>query len=225
MAPARKLTRAELARLDRLASERIGLPSAVLMENAGRGAADEVLACLAARDGRVVILAGPGNNGGDACVVARHLANAGVEVLVFATHRAEDLAGDAATMRRAIERLEVPVRAADADDVGAALARCSVAVDGLLGTGFRGAMRPPIARFVDALNAARERGEFTVVALDLPSGLDADSGRPAQPTVRADVTVTFAAWKVGFDAPEARPFLGRVALKAIGVPADLVDRP
>jgi len=85
-------------------------------------------------------------------------------------------------------------------------------------------MRTPIARLVDAVNTARERNPLSVVALDLPSGLDADSGAPARPTVRADVTVTFAAWKAGFDSPEAQPWLGRVVLKSIGIPTELLDR-
>ncbi len=71
------------------------------------------------------------------------------------------------------------------------------------------------------MNARRTKTGARVVALDLPSGLDADSGRPARPTVVADVTVTFAAWKVGFDAPEAQPFLGRVVLAGIGISAEL----
>jgi NAD(P)H-hydrate epimerase len=223
MGPARRLSRAELARLDLLASERCGLPSAVLMENAGRGAADEVLGLLAGR-GRALLLAGPGNNGGDAYVVARHLANAGVEVRVFATVPLAHLRGDAAIMRRALESLGIAVEDAGAEDVRAELERCAVVVDGLLGTGFRGGMRAPIAGLVDLVNAARERNPLAVVALDLPSGLDADSGVPARPTIRADVTVTFAAWKIGFDAPEAQPWLGHVVLKSIGVPTDLLDR-
>jgi NAD(P)H-hydrate epimerase len=228
------LTRAELALLDRLASEEYGLPSAVLMENAGRGAAEEVLGLSAiggpvsASTSRVVVLAGPGNNGGDACVLVRHVANAGVEVEVLATSRLEELSGDAAVMRRAVEKMGIPVHDASSEEGLArsmpALDRATVIVDGLLGTGFRGEMRPKIARVIRAVNARREGNGAQVVALDLPSGLDADSGAPALPTVVADLTVTFAAWKIGFDAAEAKPFLGRVVLATIGAPAALLRR-
>jgi len=226
MVPPLRLTRAELTLLDRLASEAYGLPSAVLMENAGRGAAEEVqkLLSVGAASGepaRVFVLAGSGNNGGDACVVARHLAIAGVDVELFATSRLEDLRGDAAMMRRAAEKIGIVVHDASAEAALAKLAGSRIFVDGLLGTGFRGEMRPGIARLVDAVNARRTKTGARVVALDLPSGLDADSGRPARPTVVADVTVTFAAWKVGFDAPEAQPFLGRVVLAGIGISAEL----
>jgi NAD(P)H-hydrate epimerase len=226
-----RLSRAELALLDRIANEEYGLPTAVLMENAGRGAAEEVLAMLAGSGApRAAVFAGPGNNGGDACVLARHLANAGVEVEVFAASRREDLRGDAAIMRLAVERCGIRVHDASgaADPSMAELifdrlgGPSEILVDGLLGTGFRGEMRPGIAALVDALNRRRGLTGARVVALDLPSGLDADTGRPARPTVVADVTVTFAARKVGFDATEARPFLGRVVVAGIGVPAEIV---
>lgn len=228
------LTRAQLAELDRRASEEYGLPGAVLMENAGRGAAEHVLALLAARHGRgqsaarVAVLCGPGNNGGDGCVVARHLANAGIAVEIFATHALEDLKGDAAIMRRAAEKMGVPIHdVASAEAFEAArslLARGDVFVDGLLGTGFRGEVRPAIARIIQVVNDLRANRGVGVVALDLPSGLDCDTGRPSGATVRADLTVTFAAPKVGFEAAIARPFLGSVVVATIGAPAVLVER-
>jgi len=233
MASAPRLSRAELALLDRLATEEYGLPVAVLMENAGRGAADLALAMLDARKDRarsVAVLAGPGNNGGDACVLARHLANAGVGVVVLATSAPAELDGAAASMRTAVERMGIEVLDAsterDLERARPALESAAVIVDGLLGTGFRGEMRPKIARIVEAANAcreSRERNAARILALDLPSGLDADSGRPANPAIRADVTATFAAWKTGFDAPEARAHLGRVELVGIGAPAELVE--
>ena len=224
-----RLTRAELALLDRLATEEYGLPGAVLMENAGRGAAEEILGLLRLRGrdrtGPVAILAGPGNNGGDGCVVARHLANAGVEVSVVATRSLPELAGDAALMRLAVERMGIPFHPAESAD--AVLAGAVLVVDALLGTGFRvegeRLLRPPIADLVLAAEAARSRGA-TVVALDLPTGLDADSGEAAEPSVTADLTVTFAAWKIGFDARGARERLGRVVLASIGAPRDLAAR-
>lgn len=222
--PSLRMSRAELARLDRIAAGEFGLPTAVLMENAGRGAAEEVLAMFPGSGARVAVFAGPGNNGGDACVLARHLANAGVGVEVLASTRAENLRGDAAIMRRAVERAGIVVHdlsgIPDASTVDAIPGE--ILVDGLLGTGFRGEMRPGIAALVEAVHRRRQRTGALVVALDLPSGLDADTGRPARPTVVADLTITFAALKVGFDAPEAKPFLGRVVVAGIGVRAEIV---
>jgi len=235
------LARDELALLDRIASEEYGLPTAVLMENAGRGAAVAVLEMLADPRSRtdsplVVLLSGPGNNGGDACVVARHLSNAKVAVEVVATRALDELRGDAAIMRRAIERMEIPVHvvARDAASAGArvgadgsglrAIERATLLVDGLLGTGFRGAMRAEIADLVRAANARRALGKARTVALDLPSGLDADTGRPTVPTIEADATVTFAARKQGFEAREALAYLGQVVVASIGAPEAIVER-
>lgn len=230
-----RLSRAELSLLDALATEEYALPMAVLMENAGRGAAEEILRRM--RDagelaGRVVVLAGSGNNGGDACVVARHLSNAGLAVDVFfvgdSAASGKNPRSDAAIMRHVVERMGIAVDtasgAAGLARLKASLAGASLIVDGLLGTGFRGEIRPEIARWIEAANESARGCGTMVVALDLPSGLDADSGLPASPTIVADVTVTFAAWKIGFDAPEARPYLGQVVVAPIGVPAALLQR-
>ena len=252
------LTRDELALLDRIASDEYGLPTAVLMENAGRGAAEAVLEMLAdprsrTESPRVVLLSGSGNNGGDACVVARHLANAKVAVEIVATRALDDLHGDAAVMRRAVERMEIPVHLVDGERAEAraparpeahararpdgslrdevlrdgalrAIERATLLVDGLLGTGFRGAMRAEIAGLVRAANARRASGKARTVALDLPSGLDADSGSAADPTIEADATVTFAARKKGFEAKEAQTYLGQDVVATIGAPDAILGR-
>ena len=226
------LSRAELAELDRVAIERYAIPGVVLMENAGRGACEVVLERLAARGspaGPVGIVCGPGNNGGDGWVVARHLAIAGVEVALAASGPASALGGDAATMRAIVDRMRLEV-----DDLsvepGPARARerferCGLLVDALLGTGFTGgAVRPTVARAIRWLvELAGPRGarRREVVALDLPSGLDADLGTAADPAVEADRTVTFAAPKLGFAAPGAVRWTGEVRLAGIGVPGEI----
>jgi len=227
------LSRTELALLDRLAVEEHGLPVLVLMENAGRGAAEEILRRLAASPAagrerlRAVVLAGPGHNGGDAYVVARHLANAGAAVLVFAS--APPASDDVSIMRRAAEAQGIPVHAADEtageEDLADALAGAHVVVDGLLGTGFKGThLRPAVARLVAAIAARRRAPGSIVVALDVPSGLDADTGEAADPCVAADLTITFAAQKLGFASPAARARVGDVVVASIGTPPDLVRR-
>jgi len=228
--PAVRLSRAQVRALDRLALEEYGLAGAVLMENAGRGASEHVLAALAG-DARVAIVCGPGNNGGDGGVVARWLANAGVAVDVLATHGLAKLDGDAALQRRIVERMRIPVHELSAGDAARdALARADLVVDALLGTGFEGEVRPNIARAIDLVNdwrqarLARGLNGVHVVALDVPSGLDCETGIPSRPAIVADLTVTFAAWKIGFDAEPARGVLGRVVVASIGTPHELAER-
>jgi NAD(P)H-hydrate epimerase len=102
-----------------------------------------------------------------------------------------------------------------------------VLVDALLGTGFAGQVRPPLDTIIEAINAVRPSppgGRPVVVAIDLPSGLDADTGRPADATVRADLTITMVARKVGFDAASAACYTGRVIVVDIGAPAGLIEQ-
>ncbi|MCK6448543.1 MAG: NAD(P)H-hydrate epimerase [Planctomycetes bacterium] len=219
------LTREEVRELDRLAIEELGLPGVVLMENAGRGAAEALLAEFHARHGRapqtVSIVCGRGNNGGDGYVVARHLHARGVRVRLASIVPGELLVGDARTMRVVVERIGLAIETLSAPDPRW-LAQCGdVWVDGLLGTGFRGELEGSLLAWVRALAATPAALR---VALDLPSGLDADSGsaRPCAPHV--DLTTTFAAEKVGFATASAREFLGRVVVIPIGTPPELVAR-
>lgn len=227
--PRRPLARDELRALDRLASERFGIPVLVLMENAGAGAARRIEAARArwGLDARAAIVCGPGNNGADAAVLARHLDGAGWDVETFYAVPASELRGEAATQRAILDRAGIRARGPlDAAELGRALAPHALLVDGLLGTGARGAPRPAIADAVRALLAAKERGA-RVVALDLPSGFDADTGAPADPTVSADLTITFAAPKKGFARPASRAWTGDVELVSIGLPRaafDALDR-
>ena len=217
----RRLTREQARSVDRFASEQLAIPGLLLMENAGRNAAEVVLA-RRGRGARVVVLAGTGNNGGDGLVVARHVARAGVPVRVHLVGARARLAADAAVQLAIVERMGIAV-AAVADDAAARravarLTRRDVVVDALLGTGFTGSVRAPAAALILALDAARERGATgPVVALDLPSGLDADTGAPSNATVRADVTVTFVAEKAGFGRRAAAPWLGEVVVRDIGI--------
>jgi NAD(P)H-hydrate epimerase len=211
------LSRDECRDLDRRAIEQFGVPGVVLMENAGRGTA-ELLQSLGI-PGPVAVCCGKGNNGGDGFVVARHLDNAGVDVRSFLFARPEELAGDAAVMYRIMERSGLPLTVLagpDLDEVKcrAELSVFSWVVDALFGVGLQGPVRPPFDRVIAAINA----GPARVLAVDLPSGLDADTGRPLGPTVRAHHTATVAALKKGFAAPEAREWLGEVHVVGMGAP-------
>lgn len=210
------VTRREARAFDRWAIEVLGLPGAVLMENAARGAAEVALRELerpGARAARVVILCGSGNNGGDGYALARQLLLAGVRAELASPFASERLTADAVLQRRVVERLGLEVRGQPSSRWDGA----DLLVDALLGTGSRGEPRAPLDAWLAHLEGLAVGRRL---ALDLPSGLDADSGEAAQHAFRADVTVTFAARKAGFDAPGAARWTGRVELASIGVPFD-----
>ena len=212
----RALTRMESRSIDARAAA-LGLSTLVLMENAGRGAADS-LRRRAPGSTRVVTACGPGNNGGDGGVVARHLDAWGFDVHVAWIAPPERLSPDARVQFHILESAGIPQIVVDEsklEELRGLLARADAVVDALFGTGLT---RPPeglAAALIDMVNAARK----PVLALDLPSGLDADSGRPQGRTVRATWTATFVAPKVGFNAPEALEYLGEVEVVEIGVPS------
>lgn len=217
------LDRAQVRELDRIAIEDLGLPGVVLMENAGRAASDGILALLERPAGRrAAVLCGAGNNGGDGYVVARHLADAGLEVLLLETAAPGDLSPDAAVFRRVAVALDLPrVAAPDAGALARALGELEsldLLVDAYLGTGFRGELRPAARELLRATAARVEAQGARVVALDVPSGLDVDTGRADPAALRADYTFTFAADKPAFQRPEAREWSGRVSVLPIGVP-------
>jgi len=224
------LTRAEVREIDRLAIDRYGLAGVVLMENAGAGAA-RLLAGIGI-DGPVAIACGPGNNGGDGFVIARHLEAAGHAVRILLAAARDGYRGDAAANLRVAERSGLPIMdlaAAAADGWDAALAGAAWIVDALLGTGAVGPPRGAIAAAIDAVNRARDgaggaSGGVRVLAIDLPSGLDADTGGTAGACVRADVTATFVAPKRGFDTPGAGVLTGPVHVVGIGAPACVLAR-
>lgn len=219
------LTRAQVREIDRRAIDEYGIPGIVLMENAARGAAAVILEALKPA-GPVAIVCGRGNNGGDGFAIARHLSNAGLSVELFLACDPAKLTGDAATNHLIAERLGLPRHRCDTperiDAARTTLRGAAVVVDAVLGTGFSGEVRPPLDRVITVINEAHAGG-VVVVAVDLPSGLDADTGRPSNATVRADLTVTFVARKAGFDAPGATEYTGRVYVADIGAPAGLVQ--
>jgi NAD(P)H-hydrate epimerase len=208
------LSAAEVKAIDRAAAVELGLSTLVLMENAGRAAAEVLLA--ERPRGPIVVLAGPGNNGGDALVMARHLDAVGLQVRCLLLGERSRTTPECATNLAVLERAGIVV-----DDVPPAVtledltARCAGAewlVDGLLGIGARGAPRPPVATAIAMMNAAPGRR----IAVDLPSGLDADTGETPGGCVRADLTVTFLAPKRGF--VQAGAVLGRTVVVSLGLP-------
>ncbi len=215
------LSREEVRAVDRRAIEEFCMPGVALMENAGRNAAEwlwETELANRSASKKVVICAGKGNNGGDGFVIARHLENRGVsvEVLVFAAR--EDIKGDAATNLVILERAGTPLRFWDGDidppRLAETLAEASWIVDALLGNGVQGEIREPFGTVIRTINAA----EASVLAVDLPSGMDCDTGEPLGECIRANRTATFVAPKLGFTHDVAKPFLGEVRVIDIGAP-------
>ena len=213
------LTAAEMRAADAAAVRDLGIPSLLLMENAGRGVA-EVVRREPGGDGPaadVVIVCGGGANGGDGFVCARHLARAGVRVRVLLT-APRKLEGDAAVMLALLAKHGgVPIEDAsgwhDEAPWRDALAGATAVVDALFGTGGRGAIAGVPAAAIAGMNAAGGRK----LAVDIPSGLDADSGRASGIAFRADVTVTMGAHKLGLLLDAAAP-IGRIEVAELGVP-------
>ncbi len=226
------LTREQARALDRRAIEELGIPGIVLMENAGRGMAERLLSLGVG--GPVVVCCGKGNNGGDGLVIARHLANAGATVRTLLFADPDRLPADArvnhgilARMCLLLQRhppqrggvtLEVLAGAVDDGWLRGELAVADWVVDALFGSGLRGPVPPPFDRVIAAINAAPAR----VLAVDIPSGLDSDTGQPSGPTVRSHHTATVAAMKKGFREPAAAPWLGQVHVIDMGCPAALL---
>ncbi len=211
------LTREQSRELDRRAIAEYGISGLVLMENAGRGCVD-VLERLGI-DGPIVILCGKGNNAGDGFVIARHLEIRGYTCRVLLLGRGEDLRADAAANFAILLKAGVPI-VEQAENFDEDSRDCAWIVDALLGTGTQGEPRPPLDAAIDWINARPAHAK--VLAVDVPSGLDCDTGQPATHTVRADHTCTFAATKVGFNKPAAQPFTGTVHVCDIGVPPRLI---
>lgn len=219
----RSLSRSEVREVDRRAIENFGLPGVALMENAGRNAA--ALLHALAPSAAIAIACGKGNNAGDGFVMARHLENLGHNVRVLLAGDPAEIRGDAATMWQVVERAEIPFRRlADGDpaDWDRGLGKVDWIVDALLGTGAMGVPRASIATAIEAINAVSRRRASRVLAVDLPSGMDCDTGLPPGSCVRADVTATFVARKVGFDTPAAAAWTGAVHVIDIGVPRALL---
>ncbi|WP_446425171.1 NAD(P)H-hydrate dehydratase [Mailhella sp.] len=200
----------------------LGMAEDVLMESAARCAMDCLREHLHARraslsGASVLLLAGSGNNGGDAFCMARHLLDAGACPVLVCTRRPDDYRGAASRWLRVAIELGVPVFSAEEWENGVPTipTRFDIAVDALLGTGFRGVLREREQRLVHKFNSLS--APF-VLAVDIPSGLDARTGRPCPAAVRAHVTVSFQAAKPGLLLPEAEAFTGLLDVRPIGMP-------
>ncbi|WP_373049289.1 NAD(P)H-hydrate dehydratase [Vulgatibacter sp.] len=213
----RVLDAAEAREVDAAAIETFGIPGLLLMEHAARAVADAVREWLAPR-GRVVVVAGAGNNAGDGYAAARLLQVAAASVRIVSLVEQERLRGDAATNAGIWERLGGTTEDFSEqalDDVGPG----DVVVDAIFGTGLRREPEGDFAAAIDAVNHARSRGA-RVVAVDLPSGLSADTGVPPGAVVQADCTVTFGTLKRGHVLQPGADLSGEVRVADISIPPD-----
>ena len=202
--------------LDQAAIEQLGIPGIVLMENAARGASD-VARQMIPDGGSVLILVGRGNNGGDGWAMARHLRNAGHLVEVASLGRARE-GSDAAINEMIAHAMGVQTHSqVQLEQIRAA----SLLVDALYGTGLDRPIEGTAAEWIELANS---QSETPILAIDLPSGLDSDTGAPLGPTIKAERTATFVARKRGMAQSSSKPYCGLIDVVGIGTPNSLLER-
>ncbi len=227
-------SRAKIRELDRLALEQYAIPSILLMENAARGVASVILEGLQGVDEPAVLaVCGPGNNGGDGLAVARHLSNRGVKVAIVLAAPEAKYTGDALTNLRIARAMELPIVVAEksaGEAIATAIASIGepvVIVDAIFGTGLDRPATGIAADLIVQMNT-KKMGGSTVVAIDVPSGLDCDTGAPAKdasgegPAVQADLTIALAGIKAGYMTQTAQAHVGELAVVDIGAPRALM---
>ena len=211
------LDRDAVRAVDRAAIDEYGIPGVVLMENAARALAVEALAMMPKAAGLVVIVCGRGNNGGDGWALARHLHNAGSDVRIAPLGNPRE-GGDAAVNCRICRNMSL--REIVPDDLPAHLTDCDLVVDAIFGTGLDRAVTGTAATVIQSINGSGR----PVLAVDVPSGLDCDTGQPLGSTVRAARTVTFVARKPAMNVESATAYTGEVVVADIGAPVELLER-
>lgn len=214
---------AEMRAMDSKAIKEYGIPGLVLMENAGRATVEVIRGWRQALFGQTaVIVAGPGNNGGDGLVIARHLHQAGCRVAVLALAKPEAWRGDVAVNWRIVQKL--PVRLFEvADDETARIcqgefAQADFLVDAIFGTGLTRRVEGHYATVIELMNLSG----LPIIAADIPSGLDSDAGKPLGSCVRAAITVTYGLAKPGQLTQPGAEYVGRLEVVDIGIPPEIV---
>lgn len=217
------MTRDQARAFDARAINIIGIPGVVLMENAGRSCAElirEKLKHMALP--KVCIFCGTGNNGGDGFVIARHLKNYGFAVTVVIFGDMDKIKGDAKINLNVVQSLKLAVEKIDpeAADIPQQVRKIAsgvdMIVDSLLGTGLSGNVKDGYKQIIETINTLK----CSVLAVDIPSGLDCDTGQPLGAAVKADYTVTFGALKKGFTYEQAKQYTGDIYIASIGIEPD-----
>jgi len=214
----------EMREIDRKATEDYGIPELLLMENAGRRAAEAMEELLGGVEGKTIcVLAGTGNNGGDALAAARHLSNRGAKVKVFLTGNPEHFTTSAEVNRDVVDKMGIEIQLLAGERV---LDRLRVylkrftdgILDGVLGTGFQGSLRGNLGELFKVVNASG----CPVVSIDIPSGVEADTGAVTEEAVRANVTVSLGLPKIGHLLCPGAESTGKLLVDDIGIPSGLL---
>jgi len=210
------VTAEEMREIDRRTIEEFGIPGIILMEHAGRAVSDTAEEFVKPEAGTIVILCGSGNNGGDGLAAARHLYNHGYGVEVILIKPPENFKGDALVNYEIAKKLQIRLTTPFS---GQPLPpRTSFVIDAMLGTGTRGEITGSFRQAIELINASGK----PVLAVDLPSGIDADTGKVLGAAVNATVTVTMGLMKKGLLAPEAKLLCGDLRVADIGLPRQLL---
>ncbi len=215
------LSREQARDVDRRATENYGMPSIVMMENAGGSVTTHLLAQKPR--GPMIICCGKGNNAGDGFVIARHLDNHQIPVQVILFADPNELTKDAKTnydilVHSGIQITHYYEQSFSEVDLLNLFSSAEWIIDALFGTGLQGLVRAPFDIIIHAINHSKKK----ILAVDIPSGLDCDLGKPLGIAVKAQQTLTFVALKKGFSNPEAKPFIGHVEVIDIGIPRKLI---
>ncbi len=216
------MTRDQVRSFDNWAINILGIPGVVLMENAGRSCAEFIKEKLAGiAKPKVCIFCGTGNNGGDGYVIARHLLNSDFTVTVVICGDRDKISGDAKMNLDILRRMNQPIEQLNLKDadipglVGNLAADTDLLVDAIFGTGLKGQLQDEFKGLLESINALNR----PVLAVDIPSGLDCDTGKPHGAAVRANYTVTFVAVKAGFQFSAAQEYTGEIFVASIGIEA------
>ena len=209
-----RLTRDQARLIDKTAQDRYHIPGVVLMENAAHAAADLAWEMLGG-PGNVLVVCGGGNNGGDGLAVARHLHNRGATVRIFLTVDPNKYREEAKTNWDICSAMNLPLVKEIPQPP-----KPNLIIDAIFGTGLTQAPRPPFAEIVSEI----QRLSAPILAIDIPSGLDCDTGKPlGQACIRATQTITFVAEKTGFAEASAGQYLGKITVAGIGAPRELLE--
>jgi len=213
------LTRDQLREIDRRSVADYHMPSIVLMENAARAVADEACRMMSGECcGTILILCGGGNNGGDGLATARHLSNRGADVTIGLTTDPAKYTGDALINWNILQAMKIAAQPFDASMLTDPPPM--LIIDAIFGTGLTKPPREPFPSIADVVN----RSGLPVLAVDVPSGLDCDTGIPPGACINATCTVTFVAEKTGFTKAETQRVLGTIVVGDIGCPAGLIEK-
>jgi len=210
-----------MRKIDSLATAKFGIPSLILMENAGRSVACEAESMISSKATSIVIFCGYGNNGGDGFVVARHLVNRGYDVVIYVVGKQKKMSKDTKMNFDIINKMKIMVRKiTDQRQINIAtryIGKRQLIIDAVFGIGLKGRLDTFYCYLFKKINSSN----IPILSIDIPSGLDADRGIPLPIAIKAKKTITMGLAKKGFINPSAKKYLGRVIVADISLPRQL----